>query len=91
MKGQSRNEKTLVVGKLAIALRSPQNHKLGMVTQFFSHGSYPVLCSGVCPELMASLISDFEDAGYRIKIENREGGISITLDWRNAGVTDDTE
>lgn len=91
LKGQSRNEKIRVVGQLAIALRSPQNHKLGTITQFFSHDIYPALGSGTFPKLMASIINDFEDAGYSIKVEHQDKGVSITLDWRSAGFSEDTE
>lgn len=82
LKGQARNERTLVTGRLAVTLRNPQSHRAGKVSVFFARDSYPVLTSGTCPDLMVSVVSAFEEAGYRVSVSVREDGVDITLDWR---------
>jgi len=78
------NEKTLIAGQLAIRLRNPQTHKYGTLTCFFCRNKYPILASGTCTELTLSLVSDFSSAGYKVTIADSEGGIYITLDWRES-------
>ncbi len=83
---QAHNEAILIRGILTNILRNPQTHKQGTFSQFFDVAEYPLLARGAWPEYISTLQKEFEDAGYQILLEQRNNGLSISIDWRNAGI-----
>jgi hypothetical protein len=77
-----KNERTLLMGRIVNSLRSPDNHKLGMISYFFNAEEFPLLTQNEASKAFSEIQHELSTAGYYVSINRGPSGIVICLDWR---------
>lgn len=74
-------ETTIVVSKVARALRCTKNHRLGRISILLTYEDFPLLTNELYPEMLNKIKDYIELAGYFTMTDKACDGIILVIDW----------